>query len=60
MSDEKLMRLKRQAERDILFGNLPQKMWKHMKIVKMKNIVGEGIFLAKRWYSKKYTNAITA
>ena len=54
MPEEQLKKLKRKAERDILFGSLHKNLWKHMKIIKMKNIVEEGFYLAKRWYSRKY------
>jgi len=54
MSDEELKSLKRYAEKKILFGNLLINIWRHYKLIKLKNIIREGIFMVKRWYSRKY------
>lgn len=54
MQDFELISLKREAERDILIGNIFKKLLLHIKVINMKNIVFEGFIKAKEWYLKDY------
>lgn len=58
--DQELIDLKRWAEKQVLFGNLMGNVLQHMKIIKMRNIMKEGLVLAKRWYTRQYEPAGSA
>lgn len=54
LPDSELIALKRIAERDILFGNIINKLLLHLKIINFKNLFLEGLGKAEEWYSKDY------
>ena len=47
MTDEQLLIIKKKSERKIMFGNLVKNVYRHYKIIKLRNLLREGLVRAK-------------